>query len=680
MKSKAKTEIKKIREQIKEHDHFYYNLDKPKISDRAYDLLFKKLQDLEEKYPDLVTKDSPSQRVPGEPLEKFQKEAHTLRMLSLQNTYSTEEIRDFFLRIKKWLKNQKIVYFVEPKFDGVAVELIYQRGLLTKALTRGDGNMGENVTENIKTIRSIPLQLSSKKLELLEVRGEVMILKKDFDKMNQERGKNKEALFANPRNAAAGTLRQLDPGIAASRPLRFFAHGLGSSKGASWKTQSSFMQELHKLSIPCLHFSKTKKLTQTKCLRLTESLEDILDYYKTMQALRLKFPFDLDGIVIKVDSFKQQKELGEIARSPRWSVAGKFEPESGITQVEKIHLQVGRTGIVTPVAIMTPVFLGGVNIRQASLHNFKELERKDIREGDSVEVRRAGDVIPEVVHVHKRGSKARKHPRPSKCPSCSSALEFDGDYLRCFSFSCPAKKERSLIYFASKQCMNIEFLGEKSIQKFIQKGWLNNFSSFYELPSKPIEEEEGFGEKSRDLLIDSLNKSKQVSLTRLLAACGIWGVGEQTAEKLSEYVFSMLPSKSFNIKEACKVLKNSKLEALTDISDIGPTTASSLLDFFKNSENVQDLNRLASLGVRLLKPRKRKGRLQDLRFVITGTLPESRDKVKAHILSEGGKVSSSLSSKTDYLVCGKDPGSKKEKSSKLGIKNLTWKDFQKLLS
>ena len=683
--------IKSLREQIRRHDHLYYNLDQPEISDREYDRLYKELEILEKKHPRLITSDSPTQRVPGEPLDKFKKEAHSQKMLSLQNTYSKEEIEEFFNRVLKLLEEKNVVFFAEPKFDGVAVELIYEKGILTKALTRGDGETGENITENVKTIPSIPLRLLGEKKKtfppLLEVRGEVMIFKKDFQAMNRQREEEGQTLFANPRNAAAGTLRQLDPKITAKRPLRFYTHGPGLLKGLDADTQSLFLKTIKNFAIPSLEMGGEKeKLRFPKLLRLCKSLEEILNYYKKIEKARHTFPFDTDGIVIKVNSFERQNQLGEIARSPRWAVAGKFEPVTTQTKIENIVLQVGRTGVVTPVAVMTPVQIDGVRVRQASLHNFKELSRKDVRKGDWVEVRRAGDVIPEVVKVltEKRDKTLTPFKPPDRCPGCEGPLKPDGDYLRCFNLSCPEIKEKALIYFASKKCMNIELLGEKSIEKFYKLGWLDSFSSFYKLLKKPLEEEEGFGEKSSALLKQSLEKSKQTTLTRLLSALGIHGVGEETARRLSEAVKNRWQSSSseWNIPAALEILTSMTEEELMDIPDVGEIVAQSIKSAFQNKELIEDLKNLHNLGVHFLKESNQEvtdSPLKGKKFVITGQLPVPREEVKGLIQKQGGKVLSAVSGKTDGLICGENPGSKKEKAESLSVKILTWEEFQKLL-
>ena len=684
MPSKIKEKIESLRRQIRRHDHLYYNLDQPEISDREYDQLYAELEKLEKAHPKLIRSDSPTQRVPGSPLEKFEKGRHRQKMLSLQNTYSLEEIKEFFHRVSKMLETNTPLFFLEPKFDGVAVELVYEKGILTRALTRGDGQTGEVITANIKTIPSIPLKLFSEKKhtppDLLEIRGEVMIFKRDFEKMNEQKKETEETPFANSRNAAAGSLRQLDPRVTAKRPLRFYAHGLGVQERTIFFSQSEFIKGMEQWAIPSLKICEKGPLRFPSLCRLSQSLQGILDYYEEMKNLRRQFPFDMDGIVIKVESFALQKKVGVIARSPRWAVAGKFESPLAQTQVEDIILQVGRTGVVTPVAVMTPVFLEGVTIRQASLHNFQELKRKDVRKGDWVEVWRAGDVIPEIVRVfaEKRGGNSLQFEPPTQCPSCQSSLKPDGDYLRCFNSLCPARRERALIYFASRACMNIEFLGEKSIQKFYRLGWLDTFSSFYKLPEKPLEKEEGFGEKSRDLLINSLEKSKKTTLPRLLSAIGIPGVGEQTAHRLSEAVSEKRASPP-DLKWALNILTKMTEEELMEIPDVGEVVAQSIKTAFQQKDLIQDLKNLHNLGIQLSEEIGGGTSLTGLQFVLTGQLPLPRDQIKALIENQGGKTLSAVSRKVDYLVCGAKPGSKKEKAEQLSVKILNWSEFQKIL-
>ncbi len=691
MKEKIIKRIQNLKKQIHYHDQLYYNLDRPEITDYEYDRLFKELVDLEAKHPELRTKDSPSQKVPGKALEKFEKSAHSLTMLSLQNSYSREEIRAFYNRLLKSLNKKNLTCFVEPKLDGMAVELIYEDGFLTKALTRGDGKVGEDITKNIKTLKGLPLGLSREQKipELLEVRAEVLIFKKDFEKINLEQEEGGLASFANPRNLAAGSLRQLDPRITASRPLYCFIHSPGLIKGYNIQSQKEFIGRMHDLSLPAFHICPSNKLSPPLGLCcLTQSVEETLNYYKQMLLLRHKLPFEIDGIVIKLNDFEQQKELGAIARSPRWAMAGKFPPEEGITQVKDIQLQVGRTGVVTPIALLKPVSLAGVLIRHASLYNFQDLERKDIRIGDFVLIHRAGDVIPEVIKPlkEKRGKRNVKvFQKPIHCPVCQNQLKQKGDYIVCQNIECPAVIENKLIHFASKRAMNIEFLGKRSLKKFYQWGWLKKFSDIYDLKDRALVDKEGFGKKSHSLLIESLRKSKQTELSRLLFALGIPLIGEQTAEKISEKIYERFKKtkkkEEFNLKEALILLQNITEEELQDITDIGPFAAKSFVLAFQNDELISDIRRLHEKGIYFMKKRqiKESGVLQGLKFVITGTFSEPREAIKKKIEEKGGKVLSQVSGKTDFLIEGENPGAKKERALKLSVKIINWRDFLRMI-
>lgn len=672
--------IESLKKQILRHDNLYYNLDKPEISDFEYDQIYQELVDLETRYPQWKTKDSPTQKTPGRPLDKFEKINHSQQMFSLQNTYSQDEIKDYYDRMIKHFKSSSLEFFVEPKFDGVAVELVYKKGWFQLALSRGNGVTGENITENIRTIKGIPLKLAGKQLPaLLEVRGEVVIFKKDFVKINKEQNKQNLPVFANPRNLAAGSLRQLNPMIAAQRPLRFFAHSLGHSQGLKFKSQSEFMDKLREFGLPALKMVENKLKLPFLCQQI-QSLPQILKYYKTLQNLRESLPFEIDGIVVKVNELKKQEELGHTARNPRWAIAGKFSTPEACTQIEDIVLQVGRTGVVTPVAIMKPTPLDGVVIRQASLHNFNEIKRKDIRKGDFVLIHRAGDVIPEVIKTlkEKRKKNLPVFSAPQKCPSCKQPLIADGDYLRCISSQCPATWERALIHFASKACMNIEFLGEKNIKKFYKWGWLKNFSSFYDLPQKPLDKKEGFGTKSFNLLIKSLEMSKKTVLSRFLFALGIAHVGEQTAHTLSDKVKEILGSKKLSLKNILPILKSLTEEELIELPDIGETVAQSITKFFQNKKMIKDLEELHKKGL-VFTDQKQGGKLKGLVFVITGTLPLARPQIKKMIEEQGGKMSASVNKKVNYILVGTLPGSKKDQAEKLKIPVLSWKKFQTMV-
>ena len=677
MKKGILQSLQKLKDEIRFHDHLYYNLDQAQITDFEYDQLFQKLIELESQYPEFKTKDSPSQKVPGQALSKFKKQAHSVPMLSLQNSYSEADIESFYERILKLLNQKKMLCFAEPKLDGMAVELIYKKGFLTQALSRGDGQVGEDITAVIKTLRALPLFLGKQAPPVLEVRGEVLILKKDFEQINQERELAGLSLFANPRNLTAGSLRQLDPKITASRPLYCFIHSPGAPL-KSLRTQKEFIEKIQELSLPVFRLSSSKKLKPPlELCRLTHSIEDIIDYYKEMRELRSKLPFEIDGIVIKVNSFEDQNKLGVIARSPRWAMAGKFEPERGITQVENIKLQVGRTGVITPVAVLKPLMLGGVQISHASLHNFKELARKDIRRGDFVLVHRAGDVIPEVIKALKerRKEELKLFKAPSSCPVCKGAVREQGDYLLCESRKCPAVLENKFLHFASKKAMNIEFLGTKSVKKFYSWNWLNCYSDIYDLRDKDLKNKEGFGEKSYQLLVESLDKSKKTTLSRFLFALGIPLVGEQTAQKISEKVYEKGKNRELDILSALSILKMISKEELENIPDIGPLAASSLKQAFEDQKLIADLEGLYKRGISFTRPQKKKAILKGLTFVITGSFPIARLEIKEKIESLGGKVSSQVSQKTDFLIEGKKPGSKKEKSLSLSVPILTYEDL-----
>ena len=677
MKKNIKKKIQKLKDEIKFHDNLYYNLDQTQITDFEYDKLFNKLIELETQYPELKTEDSPSQKMPGQALSKFKKQAHSIPMLSLQNSYSTKDIEKFYERILKLLKEDKPAFFVEPKLDGMAVELIYEKGHLRKALSRGDGYIGEDITSAVKTLRALPLYLGKQAPSYLEVRGEVLILKKDFERINKEQELAGLSSFASPRNLAAGSLRQLDPKITASRPLYCFIHSPGKAMEIL-KTQKAFMEYLQKLSLPGFKLALPKKLKPPLGLcRLLYSVKELVDYYEEMQKIRSRLPFEIDGIVIKLNDFEKQARLGLIARSPRWAIAGKFAPEQGITQVEDIKLQVGRTGVITPVAVLKPLILGGVQIRHASLHNFKELSRKDIRKGDFVQVHRAGDVIPEVKQSLKKRRKTqlKSFKAPSSCPVCQGAVKEHGDYLLCENNRCSAVVENKLIHFASKRAMNIEFLGVKSIKKFYSWNWLSSYSDIYDLKNKDLKNKEGFGDKSYQLLLESLNKSKKTKLSRFLFALGIPLVGEQTAQKISEKTYEKFKGKKLDILSTLSVWKTFSKEELEEVPDIGPLVANSFFKALEDKSLIKDLEALHKRGLYFIPEEKGQSSLKGLTFVITGSLPIPREEAQAQIEKLGGRVSSQVSSKTNFLIEGEKPGSKKEKALSLSVPILSYEEF-----
>jgi DNA ligase (NAD+) len=659
----------KLKKKIAEHDYKYYVLDQPTLSDYEYDKLFAELLKFEQEHPDLDRSDSPSQRVGGKPLEAFQKAKHRIPMISLANTYSPEEIRDFDTKVKKFLNTEKeIEYFCEPKFDGLAIELIYEKGLLTGALTRGDGTTGEIVTENIKTIRTIPLKLDiAKPPALLEVRGEVLMFKKEFLALNEAQQEAGHQTFANPRNAAAGTVRQLDSKIAASRPLRFFAYAAGVIEGKSFTTQEEMEEYFHSVGLPVVQNSKEILLRKT-----CRGADEVIAYYHDIEKVRHQLPFDIDGIVVKANSFRLQEDLGFVARNPRWAAAAKYKPEQAETIVENIVVQVGRTGALTPVAVMKPVRVGGVTVTNATLHNQEEVSRKDIRIGDTVVIQRAGDVIPEVVAVvtSKRPASAAPFVIPAKCPICGEkTVKIEEEVVtRCVNPFCPAIVKESLKHFVARRAMNLDKVGDRLIETFVDNGLVKSFSDFYRLDKSQILELDRQGDKSAENIINSIEKSKKTTLGRLIFALGIRFVGEQTAKALADHFVTVE-----RFLEATE-------EDLLQVPDIGPKVAKSIVEWLGKKALVKEVRELSKLGVQIEGPqRKTEGPLSGKSFLITGTLPVKRDDAKDLIEQNGGKILGSVSSKLNYLVAGDDPGSKLEKAQGLGVTVISWDELQKML-
>lgn len=663
---KVKDRYNELIEEIQIHDTNYHVLDKPTISDREYDKLYDELKKLEEVHPELISELSPTQRVGAQALDKFKKVQHRKPMLSLQNSYSPEDILAFDKRVKKVLASEKDVeYFCEPKLDGLAIELIYENGTLVGALTRGDGTTGEDVFSNIRTIKSIPMKLKTKSPpKLVEIRGEVLMYKKDFLKLNEEQQEEGEIPFANPRNASAGTIRQLDPKIAASRPLRFFGYALGAYEGVQFKSQINTFEKFKEWGIPT---------AAENIISLEKNATGAAKYYDKIQKIRKDLPFEIDGIVVKVNDYKLQDELGFIARSPRWANAAKFEPEQAETQVEKIVVQVGRTGALTPVAVMKPVSVGGVTITHATLHNQDEVDRKDVRENDFVIVHRAGDVIPEIVEVlkDKRDKKSKPFKIPEKCPVCGShAVKVEGEVvLRCPNPICDAKIKESLKHFVSKRAMNIEKVGDKLIDAFVDNGLIHSYSDLYKIKLDQILNLERQGEKSAQNIIDSINGSRKPSLSRFIYALGIRFVGEQTAKLVANH-FGTLD----------KFLSATN-EVLVEIEGVGPKVAQGIIDAISEKNFKSEIQKIIKNGVEIHGEERKissetfKGKT----FVITGTLPLDRDEVKKIIESHLGKVSGSVSKKTDYVLAGEAAGSKLDKAQELGVKIISWDDFQKLV-
>ncbi len=660
--------IVELRELIRYHDRKYYTEAEPEISDLDYDRLQDELKQLEAAHPELVTPDSPSQRVGEEIVGELQQVKHRVPMLSIDNTYNLEELRNFFTRVQKALSaegQEQVEWVLELKIDGVAAAIVYEHGLLTRAVTRGNGQVGDDITHNIRTIGDVPLRLSGDPPELLEVRGEVLIFKKDFADLNQQQQENGQLTFANPRNAASGTVRQLDSRITAQRPLRFLAYSLGASKGIQFQSQEELENYFERVGIPTLVSFQSHLLL--KCAQVQGTIE----YYKNIEKLRSHLPFDIDGVVIKVNSFRLQEELGFVARSPRWATAAKFKPQQAETVVENIIIQVGRTGALTPVAMMTPVKVGGVTITHATLHNQDEISKKDVRIGDTVLVQRAGDVIPEIVSVIFKKRPSNTHPFliPTTCPSCGEeAQKMEAEVvLRCSNPLCPAILKESLKHFISRRALNMDGVGDRLIESLVDAGLVKSFSDLFLLDRDKLMSLDRQGEKSTENILSSIEKSKKTTLSRLIYALGIRFVGEQTAKLLSDHFQTM-----------DRFLSATEEELLT-IPEIGPKVAKSILYWIKKPSMISEVNKMISYGVQIEKShRTATGSLKNKSFLITGTLPVSRDQAKDFIESNGGRMLSSVSSKLNYLVVGVDPGSKVEKAQNLGVEIISWDQLKNM--
>ena len=655
----------KLREEIEYHNYRYYILDQPEISDAQYDRLMREFEKLEEQHPDLRTPNSPTQRVGAPPLEEFEIVRHTIPMLSLANAFDATEAKEFDKRVKKFLETSSdIEYVTEPKLDGLAVELVYERGQFAVGSTRGDGINGENITQNLRTMKTIPLQLIRKEVsvpERLEARGEVIMQLKRFRDLNQKREELGEPLFANPRNAAAGSVRQLDSKITAGRPLEIYCYGIGEVKGRTFKTHWEILQTLSKWG-----------LRVNPHIRRCKHIEDVIEYYHEMNEQREKLPYEIDGIVIKVNQLNLQARLGEISRSPRWALAFKFQPKQETTKIQDIIVQVGRTGALTPVAVMEPVKVGGVEVSRATLHNQDEIDKKDVRVGDTVVIQRAGDVIPEVVQVieSKRTGKEKKFRMPSKCPVCGAEVIKEEAIHRCIGLDCPAQLKGRIRHFASKRAMDIEGLGVKLIDQFVDKDLVKDVADIYYIEKEQLIELERMADKSAQNIIDAIEASKTKPLSKFLYALGIRHVGETTAEDLARR-FSRLDD-FFHLSE----------EDLREVEGIGPEVSASVYQFFRDKKNKESIERLKKAGVTVIEPKvKGKAKLAGKIFVFTGALKFlGRDEARNIVEFLGGMTASSISKKVDFVVVGEDPGSKFDKAKELGIKTLTEEEFKKMIS
>ncbi len=666
MLSSVETRMSFLRSEIERHNRLYYLHDAPEITDAEYDVLFRELLELEERHPDLAIPDSPTRRVGAPPLEKFFQVPHGIPMLSLENAMTDGEIVEFDERVKRFLGiplEGEIEYICEPKMDGLAVELVYRDGILTRGSTRGDGFVGEDVTLNLKTIKTVPLRLSTPEPpRLVEVRGEVFLPLKAFQRLNAEREEEGEPPFANPRNAAAGSLRQLDSRITARRPLSIFCYGPGRVEGFEFRDQQGFLAAVSGWGLPV-----------NPQIRKVSGVDGVLGYYREMAEKRDTLDYEIDGVVVKIDSFALQRELGEKSRSPRWAIAFKFPPRQAVTVVEEIVPQVGRTGVITPVANLRPVEVSGVMVSRATLHNWDELEKKDIRVGDTVLVERAGDVIPAVVRVltDKRTGVEKAVPIPASCPECGSeTVRFPGEVaVRCLGLSCPAQIRESIIHFASRNAMDIEGMGVRYVEQLLRLGLVKDVADLYSLTRDDFMRFERMGDKLAENLLNAIEQSKRRELSRFIFALGIRHVGEHTAKLLAEAFGSI------------RDLEKAGEEELLTIREIGPEVARSVTTFFGNQRNLEVISRLLAAGVCPLAEEKRLGgRFTGKTFVFTGALRRfTRDEAARLIEREGGHAAGSVSRKTDYVVAGTEAGSKLDKARALGVTIIDEDEFAGML-
>jgi len=644
-----------LRDLINRYNYLYYINDNPEVTDSEYDHLFKQLHQLEIDYPELLTADSPTQRVGGKALDKFSQITHSLPMLSLDNVFDAEDLRAFDQRVRDRLNTTLIqTYSAEPKLDGLAISIRYEHGILVQAATRGDGTVGEDVTENVRTIQSIPLKLSGNNVpKVVEIRGEIVMPKAGFEALNKQQVVDNKKPFVNPRNAAAGSLRQLDSKITARRPLAMYCYGVGEIQG---------------MDLPKTHHETMQQLARWGCqisteLQQVEGVDGCLAYINQLGGQRDALSYDIDGVVLKVDDINLQQRLGFVSRAPRWAIAYKFPAQQEMTIVDDIEIQVGRTGALTPVARLQPVFVGGVTVSNATLHNQDEIDRKDVRVGDTVIVRRAGDVIPEVVQVvlSKRPDNTVKFTIPTQCPICQSEVErLEGEAIaRCSGgLYCPAQRKEAIKHFASRKAMDIDGLGDKLVEMLVDEGLINDAADLFQLTVEQLSALERMGEKSAANLVESLITAKQTKFARFLYSLGIREVGEATARSLASHFLTL------------DVLKVADEQALIEIEDVGPIVARHVVTFFHQTHNREVIDRLLDAGIVWPEEQKRASdsELSGKTIVLTGTLEQlSRSEAKEKLLALGAKVAGSVSKNTDYVVAGRDAGSKLNKAESLGI-------------
>jgi DNA ligase (NAD+) len=659
----AKDYIDKLRRQIRHHDYLYYVKDRPEISDEAYDRLFDALKRLEQQFPDLTTPDSPTQRVGAKPAQEFRIVEHMAPMLSLEATREEDDVRRFDERTRKSL-NGKVRYLLEEKFDGASVELVYESGILTRAVTRGDGREGEEITENIKTIRSVPLRLHGedrKAPKLLALRGEVMMKISAFEALNRKLLEAGNEPFANPRNAAAGSLRQLDPRVTAERPLEATVYEVLAVEGARFSTDFQALKFLEEWRLP----------TPRRIFEVS-MVSEIVKRHAQLAEERDRLPYEIDGMVIKLDDLDAREKLGSTAHHPRWAIAYKFAPRGDETRIEQIAIQVGRTGVLTPVALMRPVEVGGVTISRATLHNREEVQRKDLRVGDLVRIQRAGDVIPEVVERIAEPARKREPPfkMPAKCPACGSQVIERGPYTVCPNrFACPAQLKGRIKHFASKGGLDIEGLGEETVSALIDRGLVSNLADLFRLNENDLLRLEGFAERSAAKLVDAIQKGRRVELGRFLYALGIPEVGASVARDLAQHFRSL---------ERLRVANREELEK---VSGIGPRMSEAIYEFFRDKRNQQAVDALLEAGVEIIERKEpKKQPLSGKTFVFTGSLDRfSRSEAQKLVESLGGQATSSVSGETDYVVVGSEPGKKLDQAKAEGLKMLSENRFVDLL-
>jgi len=662
--------IEALRDKIRRHEHLYYVLDQPEISDTEFDALMQQLQQLEAEHPTLITPDSPTQRVGGKPREGFVKTRHSSPMLSLDNTYSEEELRAWERRVHELSGRKDVDYVCELKLDGMSLALIYEDGHLVRGVTRGDGTVGEDVTLNVRTVRSVPLSIPKEKLKKagipadFEVRGELLMPLSSFKKMNDEREAKGLSLFANPRNATAGTVRQLESRVTAERRLDFFSYVLLQNGRTYFERHSEALDALDAAGFKVNPHHK-----------LVHSMEYVWAFIQQWEGKRDSLPYEIDGIVVKVDRTALQNELGFTGKAPRWAIAYKYAARAGITQLEDIRVQVGRTGKLTPVAMLKPVLIGGTTVRNATLHNMDEIDRLGVKIGDWVQVERGGDVIPKVAKViedkdHPRGHKS--FHMPDTCPVCGTKVvraEGEADH-RCVNANCPAKLRETILHFASRGVMNIDGMGDALVTQLNERGLVKNVADIYKLTKKDLLSLERFADKSAQNILDEIEASKKLPLERVIYGLGIRFVGERTAQFLAEHFGSM------------EALEQAGQEELQEVNEVGPRIAESIVEFFSIAANRKLVERLREAGLTLTGQKKQRGtKLAGKTFVLTGTLAHfTRDEAKKMIEDAGGKVTGSVSKKTDYVVAGADAGSKLDKANQLGVKVIDEKEMEKLAS